>query len=52
MVRYCKLPNAEIIFTHKCDPLYPIDMQFSPEDVFLALGGSNTHVRILNVKKN
>ncbi|KAM3134410.1 hypothetical protein pb186bvf_013523 [Paramecium bursaria] len=52
MVRYCKLPNAEILFTHKCDPLYPIDMQFSPEDVFLALGGSNTHVRILNVKKN
>ena len=26
MVRYCKLPNADVIFTHKCDPLYPIDM--------------------------
>jgi WD40 repeat protein len=33
------------------EPLFPIDMAVSPEDVFVALGCTNGTIRIINVKK-
>lgn len=52
MVRYQSLSDNAVLFTQKIEPLFAIDMAFSPEDVFLALGGTNCIVKILNVKKN
>lgn len=50
MLRYCTLADHTVLFTQKIEPLFPVDMAYSPEDVFLALGGTNCIVRILNVK--
>ncbi|CAD8052080.1 unnamed protein product [Paramecium sonneborni] len=52
MLRYVRLNDHITQFTIKTDPLFAIDMQFSPEDVYLALGGTNCMVKIINVKKN
>lgn len=52
MTRYIRLNDHLTEFTIKTEPLFAIDMAFSPEDVFLALGGTNCIVKIINVKKN
>ena len=41
----------KIIWTQKIEPLFPIDMAVSPEDVFVALGCTNGAIRVLNLKK-
>lgn len=52
LLRNCAVGDPlKVLWTSKVEPLFPIDMAVSPEDVFVALGCTNGAIRIINTAK-